>query len=734
MRRCRVLSCLFVLFALLLGEASAAELKIKVLDPRSAPVAGAQVELFPPGSATSLASSTSAEGVAVLKNLNASSYHLRVRAPGFATEETDISGGTGFLTIALHIAPAAETVSVTATRTPLPNEESGANVETLTAGKLETMNPVAANDALRFLPGAVVNTAGQRGGLASLFVQGGNSNYNKVIVDGVTVNEPGGTFDFGTLPLTEADQVEFMRGAQSTLYGSDAMTSVVQVWTKTGSTPTPELRLSGDGGNLGSANGNASLSGARGPFDYDLFADQFYTDGQGVNDAYSDSQQGGNMGVDLGDRAALRLRLRHSNSFTRVQGEWNFNGTPLMAPDRYQYAHLNDLLGNLELTVKGPSGWQHRFSGFDYHQDQNNVNLQTTPGRISPAYGNVDFPFHDIAKINRAGFEYEGDYSERSWAHTTVGYRFEDENGEVGSLGSQAHGLRLNHDLYGQQIIAAKRFSLMAGARFVHNGTFGNTGVPRVALTFLASRGGATLSGTRLRFSYATGFKEPRLEETFAAAPYSIPNLNLRPERNRSFEAGVQQNFFGNKYALNATYFNNVFHDLIGYATNSTTFVGQYVNVDKSFAQGAEIELHGQIVSRLSLSTSYTYTSTQILEAPLCTAANFCDPLLAPGNSLLRRPKHSATSLLTYLGEKWGANLGGSFVGRRLDSDFYGFGIDHAAGYVRIDMGGWYAITSRVTAYLNIENALDKQYQEVVGYPALGVNFRAGMRFRIGGE
>ena len=426
MCRCRVLSCLIVLFALLLGEASAADLKIKVLDPRSAPVAGAQVELFAPGSATSSASSTSAEGVAVLKNLNAPSYRLRVRAPGFATAETDISGGTGFLTIALRIAPAAETVSVTATRTPVPNEESGANVETLTAGKLETMNPVAANDALRFLPGAVVNTAGQRGGLASLFVQGGNSNYNKVIVDGVTVNEPGGTFDFGTLPLTEADQVEFMRGAQSTLYGSDAMTSVVQVWTKTGSTPTPELRLSGDGGNLGSSNGNASLSGARGPFDYDLFADEFYTAGQGVNDAYSDSLQGVNMGVDLGDRAALRLRLRHSNSYTGVQGEWNFNGAPLMAPDLYQYARLNDLLGNLELTVKGPSGWQHRFSGFDYRQDQNNVNLQTTPGRISPAYGNVDFPFHDIAKINRAGFEYEGDYSERSWAHTTVGYRFED--------------------------------------------------------------------------------------------------------------------------------------------------------------------------------------------------------------------------------------------------------------------------------------------------------------------
>ena len=105
-------------------------------------------------------------------------------------------------TVQLRLAAAAETVVVTATRTPVPTEAAGADVETLSGSQLETMQPVAASDGLRFLPGAVVNTAGQRGGLSSLFVRGGDSTYNKVIVDGVTVNEPGGTFDFGTLPLS----------------------------------------------------------------------------------------------------------------------------------------------------------------------------------------------------------------------------------------------------------------------------------------------------------------------------------------------------------------------------------------------------------------------------------------------------------------------------------------------------------------------------------------------------
>jgi outer membrane receptor protein involved in Fe transport len=101
---------------------------------------------------------------------------------------------------------------------------------------------------------------------------------------------------------------------------------------------------------------------------------------------------------------------------------------------------------------------------------------------------------------------------------------------------------------------------------------------------------------------------------------------------------------------------------------------------------------------------------------------------------LQRRPKHSATTLLSYLGTRWGTNLAGSFVGRRPDSDFDGLGINHAAGYARVDLGGWYAINSRVTAYANVQNALNDHYNEVLGYPALTANFRAGFRFRIGGE
>ena len=748
-------STLAVFFVLCFSvAASAVDLKVKVLDPQSAAVAGAQVLLLRAGETAVLANeTTSAEGTATFHTQTTGSYRVQVLAPGFAAESVDVPSGISSrdqLTVNLRLATASETVVVSATRTPVPGEAAGADVDSLSGAQLTTMQPIAADDTMRFLPGAVVNTAGQRGGLSSLFVRGGESNYNKVIVDGVTVNEPGGTFDFGTLSLVQADRLEFVRGAQSTLYGSDAMTSVIQVWTRTGSTPIPELRIAADGGNFATASGHASLAGARGLFDYNLFADQFNTSGKGVNDDYSDSLQGTNVGAALSDDVSLRVRLRHSNSHTGVPGEWNFNGyDPLvpvngvgpqlqpLPPNPLDHSRLNNILGGVELVAGKPHGWQHRFTAFDYLYRYYELNPfpDGDPARVNQFGYPIDYASNEVDHINRGGFEYQGDYSERKWAHTTFGYRIENENGFVGNLayGAQNHGQRLNQDTYAQQELTLGRLGVIAGGRFVHDSAFGNTGIPRVALTLLALRGNDVFSGTRLRFTYSTGFKEPRLEETFNGIPkdpYNVPNPGLKPERLRAFETGVQQGFVKNRYELTATYFNNLFHDQINYIeVNPVEYIGEYVNINRAFAQGAEIVLRAQLRSRLLLNTAYTYTSSEYLDNPAPA-----DVVFNPGQPLLRRPKHSGTTLLSYLGNRWGANLGGSFVGRRADSDFDGFGIDHAAGYALVNVGGWYAINSHVTAYANLDNALNQHYNEVVGYPALTANFRAGFRFRIGGE
>src|SRR5713226_1581567 len=277
--------------SILSTTASAADLKVTVTDPQSAVLIGAQVAIYLAGHSQALAiRTTTANGTVSFSGLAAGKYRIEVMAPAFAPQSVAaVVPEESPVRVKLALATVSQTVVVSATRTPLTEQDAGAPVALLDQQDLVNLQPTSEAEALRFLPGAIVNATGRRGSQASLFVQGGDSDYNKVLIDGVPVNDPGGFFDFGVVPLQEADRLEFLRGAESTLYGSDAMTSVVQFWTATGTARLPELRFGVDGGNFSTAHGFLSISGARGRLDYDLFGDQFNTVGQGINDVYSNA-------------------------------------------------------------------------------------------------------------------------------------------------------------------------------------------------------------------------------------------------------------------------------------------------------------------------------------------------------------------------------------------------------------------------------------------------------------
>ncbi len=354
----------------------ASDLKVSVQSPSGERVSGVQVSLFRTSNNSGIGVQTTAgDGTATFPNLPDGQYRAVVLAPGFAEQSLQVAiPGTEALIVQLKLTTTPQTVVVSATATPTTAEQTGTSVGVLTSEQLNAINPISAPDALLYIPGAIVSTTGRRGNLSSLFVRGGESNYNKVLVDGVPVNDPGGFFDFGVVPMDNIDRLEVERGPESTVYGSDAMTSVVQLWTATGSTRTPLVQFGADGGNFSTAHGYASIAGARGIFDYNVFANQFNTEGQGINDAYSNSLQGGNVGVKITDRVAFRLRARHYNSWTGLQSNWWFNGNPELPPDPNQYAHQNNFLASGDLTVSGPGSWQHQFSGFEYHHVDLNVN------------------------------------------------------------------------------------------------------------------------------------------------------------------------------------------------------------------------------------------------------------------------------------------------------------------------------------------------------------------------
>jgi vitamin B12 transporter len=720
---------LFPILLFLCASAFADRLKVTVVDPQSAVAAGARVALYAASDHAVAVVTTSAEGIASFDRLTPGEYQVEVLAPGFAPNRKTVSvSGDSTVKLALTIAVANERVEVTAARTPTSAAETASTVETLDREQLRLFRPLSAADALRLLPGAVVAPTGQRGSLTSLFVRGGESRYNKVLIDGVPVNDSDSFFNFGVISMFDVDRVEFMRGADSALYGSDAMTSVIRLESAPGRTPEPELLFGAEGGTFSTARGFASIAGVRGRADYRLFGEQTNTEGADINNDYSNAAQGANVGFSLRPNVRLRLRARHSNNRSGVSSAWNFNGARLLSPDEDQVARQNDLLASVDVEIDAPARWQHRLRGFEYSHKLFNQDLIADRGCDFLLGIFFDCPFKTLSKFNRAGLEYQGEYTPRSWARTVFGYVFEDEHGDLRDLlfGGTTPGLRRSHGLYVEQLLVGGRGSLVAGVRYVHNENFGNKAVPRIAGVLALARGAKVLSGTRLRFAFSEGIKAPDFLESFGNAGFLIlPNPNLKPEQNLSVEAGVEQNL-AHRWSVSATYFRNSFRDRIDFKfLGPPTFESIFVNLNKALAHGAELELHGR-VRALTVQGAYFYTSTKVLEAPLNPAS--------VGRPLLRRPRHSGLLQFMYVKHRWAASVTGSFVGPRPDSDFLGFGIDHTAGYARVDLGGWYTVRRNVTAYVNIENALDKKYNDVVGYPALGISVRAGLQFRVGGK
>jgi len=737
---------IFFLSGLLVPAAVfAADLTLIIQSPSGERVAGVQISLFRAEDHAGVGIlTTTGDGVATYTNIAKGDYQAEVLAPGFAAQTVTVSSPSKApITIAMKLATVPQTVVVSATATPDVASRGGSSIGYLNNTQLTLLNPPSASNALPYIPGAIVNTSGRYGGQASLFVRGGESSYNKVLIDAVPVNDPGGFYDFGVTPMNGIGRVELERGPESTIYGTDAMTSVVQMWSSTGSSLKPIFEFGADGGTFSTANGYASVAGSDKIYDYNFFLNQFDTQGQGINDAYSNSLQGGNIGIRFSPRVLFRFRLRHSNNWTGVQSNWWFNGNPVLPPNSNQIAHQNNFLASGQLSLSGPGAWQHTFTGYEYNHLQANSQQYVDPGREF-----IDSPFSNLSKYNRAGFSYQGIWSPRNWAQTTVGYTFEDEKGHITSdfapgtafaSFSDTDGVRYNNYLFGQELLVWKRLSGLIGAAYVNNTTFGGKFVPRVSGTLLLFRGNEAFSGTRLRAGYSEGIKEPSFLQSFGiSGTYPVlPNPDLRPEQNKSWEGGFEQGFWGNRLTLSAVYYSNQFHNQIEFYTDPVNFTSQYKNLNKSMSHGAEVELQGQIGTHLSFTGAYTYTSTRIDDAPPCNPP-FCDPLIyGVGAPLLRRPKQAGTALITYTRQRFGATIGAVAVGRRPDSDFL-FGlippIYYAAGYGRLDLGGWFNVTRYMTAYANLNNATNNHYNEVLGYPALKANFRAGLRFRLGGE
>jgi outer membrane cobalamin receptor len=740
-----VFAALFVLlFAARVSAQQTASLTGTVFDPSGAAIAGAKVTLVRTTARGAILRTTSGPEGRYGFDVVPGAYRLRVAAASFAPYEQDLQLAPGErreLTVRLALDRASASVIVTAEPLPAPEASVAAPVDVITQHDIETLQITSLTSALSTLSGASIGQSGRTGGVTSLFLDGGNSNYAKVLVDGVPLNTPGGAVDFSPFTLDDVSKIEVVHGAESALYGSDAMAGVIQVFTARGSTREPELDLVGEGGNFSSARGAATLSGIAGPFDYLFGFARFDTDGQGVNDAFRDETFSGNFGWQFNPANSIRLVLRNNTSNAGIQGQ-----ILLTPPELDEFEALHDFSAALSGDFATGSHWRHHVliseaylrQIFDnplssYYLSPDPFGLCTglprSPHAV-PSPNFCDYTFSSFNQFNRVNLDAQTSYLGREGS-ITAGYAYEVENGWLSDIGS--HARRNNQAGYIEaRYQFTERLTGTAGVRAEDNSNFGTRVVPRLGLAFLARKGGEDFGATRLHVSYGLGIKEPSLDQSFGTDPCFPGDPNLRPERSSSVHAGVDQYFAGDRIRVSLDGFYNRFHDLISFGEISLAgcgFAGTYFNTDLAQAGGINLKVEAKAARWLRIGAGYAYDDSLVIKSP-----NAFDPATVPGNRLLRRPLNSGSLTARAAWRQWHLNLTGYYSGSRTDSDFLGLGLTRTPPYARFDLSGGYALGHGVELFGRVQNLLDRQYQLILGFPALGREFRGGVKYRLGGR
>jgi len=672
-------------------------------------------------------------------------FHLTVQ-----TEDCQVDASlTGFvpvgapcgdrpLRLTLVVAPIQETVVVTATRTEAPAGQVGASVTAFTAEDLERRRVPLVADLLRGTPGVQVIRTGAPGGVTSLFVRGGESNYNKVLLDGIPLNEPGGTFNFSSLTTDNVERVEIVRGAQSAIFGSDAMASVVQLITKRADRGRPaQVSATIEAGTYSTVRGGAAVSGASGAIDYSFGASGISTDNREPNSAFRDTTISATGGAALGTSATIRFVAR---------GQLQHNGTPGQTafgrPDLDAFFDRGDSVAGITADHQWTPRLRQRASyGFTVSHQQS-TNLVADPpyvprfgDRVAPfAFG--DFRYDSFNSLRRHHLSYQADV--RLTDDAVHGDQLltvlADWDGERATLedrlaGTQVSAARDNAGVAVQHQAVWRRVVVTAGGRFEHNENFGDAAVPRATIVFVAhdaNRTRGAFGDTRVRASGGLGIKEPTVLQSFSPSPFFRGNPDLLPERSRSVEAGVEQRFAADRARVELTWFDNRYRNLISTrTTNPATFEAQYFNIGLTEARGAELAADVAPAAGLHLRAGYTFLDSNIVDSTSPSST-----VLQPGKWLFRRPRHSGSAGIAWSRGRIGADLTGVFIGRFVDSDFSSLQppiLEHDS-YTTWDARVSIAIVPRTVFLLSIDNLTDTDYMEPLGYPALRRAIRAGVR------
>ncbi len=700
-----------------------------VVDQSGAPIPRAFVSIRSEAGQNLISALTDAEGRFDFE-LAEGKYELDAGASGMAPlqrQPLEVGAGMPPLTLTLSIPSITEQIVVTATRTDTLMAQLGSSTTVIRGVDLEREGIGSIADALRRTAGLHVVQSGIPGQLTSLFLRGGESDYIKVLIDGIPVNEPGGSFNFANLSPSSIDRIEIVRGPQSALFGSDAMAGVIQIFTKRGTAEglggRPHVAF--EGGSFHTLRYEAGLDGKGESLDYSASFARLDTDNNVRNGSYNNETISGNLGYQFTPNARLRAVFRSDAGRAGVPGQWGFH-----RPDPDQFYRHRSLAGGITFTHLATPRWAQTLS-YTIH-DSREYSENADSGSYVARYGSrvsapqYDFPYETLSLSRRQKIEYQTEHTISHALLVSAGVEVERETGSVGEPGSPG-AKRVNYGGFLQeQWFLHRDFFVSLGVRLEHNESYGFSASPRVSVAWLVnqpSKSGA-LGLTKIRANYGLGTKEPTLVESSSRSPYFPGNPDLEAERSLSFDVGIEQQFRNGEGFAEVTYFDNRFRNQIGFVvTDFTTFTGSFFNIGRTRARGMEINFRQTVAKDWQVAGSYTFLDSLILENQAVI-----DPIYAPGSPLPRRPRHTGSLGLKWMPGRWTLGAAGTVVGSRPDTDFLGLGLQRSRGYGFLDLLLSFRLLSGVTVFAVVNNALDRSYMEVLGYPALPARFRIGLR------
>ena len=656
--------------------------------------------------------SCSSRGVVLRGVLFAGAAMTALQAQPILAQESDLQDG-GLQGSVLRVPE----VVVSASRVPLPSTAVGSAVTVITGEELENKQSRFVADVLREVPGVAVNRTGNFGGLTQVRIRGAEANHTLVLIDGMEVGDPfnGSEFDFSQLLTNDIERIEVLRGAQSALYGSEAIGGVISITTKRAREGF-SASLAAEGGSFLTRNVRGSASAGFEDFDLRVGMEIFETDGFDISPSgdEDDSSQVRSANFRSAYRPAENLEFRVNGRLVDREAETDTQdfvttGEAIDANTDFEGQEIN-LRTEGQLDLFG-GAWEQILGGAFTRSDIDRFNGGTFTSGSVGSKRKLDYQSNVILETPNLmdtvhGFTVFGEVEQE---------RFENIQPFVPAANQVEQ--TINYAVVGEyRLQAFDRLFLSGSVRYDKFDEFEDATTYRVTGSFDVLE-----TGSRLHASYGTGIKAPSFFELFGFIPDQfVGNPNLEAERSEGWDVGIEQQFLDGRIVADVTYFQaDLFDEIAG---SSGGGLPSTINLSgESKRNGVETSLRVVPFDGLTLTGSYTYLRTS-----------------EPGGlSEVRRPRHTASfnANWSFLDERANLNLGVDYNGETDDLEFASATTRNRIrldDYALVSLAGRYEPIEGVEVFGRIENALNQNYEEVFGFETPGRAVFVGARVSFG--